>query len=472
MPKARMPGPATLVLFGATSDLARSKLWPALHDLAASGRLPEPCRVLGISRSATSEALRAAAGKHGPAGRLETTERWEALVGSIQAVNGSADDPGLYERLQAAMAAHDGDTLTYLSVAPALFSEIAGRLAGIGLGRDGGPNSRVVIEKPFGQDLESAHALHEALHAHFGERQIFRIDHYLGKETVQNLLVLRFANGILEPIWDRHAIDHVQITVAESDGVDGRGEFYDATGALRDVGQNHLMQLLAFTAMDPPSSMRGEDLQRERLKLLRSVIPVGPRAAVLGQYEGYRDEAGVASGSRTDTYAALRVEIDSWRWAGVPFYLRTGKRLAAKSAEVVIVFRPAPHSPFGAAAARPSPNRLVIGIQPGERVTLQMSGKRPGDGLDIVDVGLEFDAGESHDTDAPEAYERLLGDAFAGDRTLFTSGAEVEAQWAVISPLLDTRPTPVRYAPGSEGPDAAADLPARDGRRWRPLNPS
>jgi glucose-6-phosphate 1-dehydrogenase len=464
-----MPGSATLVLFGATSDLARSKLWPALHDLAATGRLPEPCRVLGISRSASTEDLRKAAAEHGPSGRLESTERWSALVDGIEAVNGAADDAGLYTELKRALDGHDGDVLTYLSVAPALFATIAGNLAGIGLGREARMASRVVVEKPFGSDLESARALHDALHAHFAERQLFRIDHYLGKETVQNLLVLRFANGILEPIWDRHAIDHVQITVAEDSGVDGRGEFYDATGALRDVGQNHLMQLLAFTAMDPPSSMRGEDLQRERLKLLRSVIPVTPGEAVLGQYEGYRDEDGVGSRSRTDTYAALRVEIDSWRWAGVPFYLRTGKRLAAKSAEVVVVFKPAPHSPFGAAAARPSPNRLIIGIQPGERVALQMSGKRPGDGLDIVDVDLRFDAGESHDTDAPEAYERLLGDAFAGDRTLFTSGAEVEAQWAVIAPLLDTRPTPVRYAPGTEGPDAAADLPARDGRRWRAL---
>jgi glucose-6-phosphate 1-dehydrogenase len=466
---AAMPGPATLVLFGATSDLARSKLWPALHDLAASGRLPEPCRVLGVSRSASTEDLRAAAAEHGPAGRLEATERWEALVGSIEAVNGAGDEPQLYERLQQALAERDGDVLTYLSVAPALFAEIAGNLAAIGLGRERHTTSRLVIEKPFGSDLASARALHDSLHAHFSEGQLFRIDHYLGKETVQNLLVLRFANGILEPIWDRHAVDHVQITVAEASGVDGRGEFYDATGALRDVGQNHLMQLLAFTAMDPPSGMRGEDLQRERLKLLRSVIPVSPGEAVLGQYEGYRDEDGVATGSRTDTYAALRVEVDSWRWAGVPFYLRTGKRLAAKSAEVVIVFRPAPHSPFGAAAPRPSPNRLIIAIQPGERVSLQMSGKRPGEGLDIVDVDLRFDAGASHDTDAPEAYERLLGDAFAGDRTLFTSSAEIEAQWAVIAPLLETRPTPIRYAPGSDGPDAAADLPARDGRRWRPL---
>jgi glucose-6-phosphate 1-dehydrogenase len=467
-----MPGPATLVLFGATSDLARSKLWPALHDLAATGRLPEPCRVLGISRSASTEDLRKAAARHGPAGRLETTERWSSLVDGIEAVNGAADDAELYTRLRKALDGHDGDVLTYLSVAPALFATIAGNLAEIGLGREARKESRLVIEKPFGSDLESARALPDALHAHFAERQLFRIDHYLGKETVQNLLVLRFANGILEPIWDRHAIDHVQITVAEDSGVDGRGEFYDATGALRDVGQNHLMQLLAFTAMDPPSSMRGEDLQRERLKLLRSVVPVGPGEAVLGQYEGYRAEEGVQPRSRTDTYAALRVEIDSWRWAGVPFYLRTGKKLTSKSAEVVIVFRPAPHSPFGAAAARPSPNRLVIGIQPGERVALQMSGKRPGDGLDIVDVDLRFDAGESHDTDAPEAYERLLGDAFAGDRTLFTSGAEVEAQWAVIASLLETRPTPVRYAPGTEGPDAAADLPARDGRRWRPLTPA
>jgi glucose-6-phosphate 1-dehydrogenase len=464
-----MPGPATLVLFGATSDLARSKLWPALHDLAASGRLPDPCRVLGISRSASTEQLRAAAAEHGPAGRTRSTERWRALVGAIEAVNGAGDEPQLYERLRAALAERDGIVLTYLSVAPGLFAPIAGNLGAIGLGRDRHDTSRLVIEKPFGSDLASSRALHDALHAHFSEGQLFRIDHYLGKETVQNLLVLRFANGILEPLWDRHAIDHVQITVAEDDGVDGRGEFYDATGALRDVGQNHLMQLLAFTAMDPPSSMRGEDLQRERLKLLRSVVPVAPGEAVLGQYEGYRDEAGVARGSRTDTYAALRVEIDSWRWAGVPFYLRTGKRLAAKSAEVVIVFRPAPHSPFGAAAPRPSPNRLIIAIQPGERVSLQMSGKRPGEGLDIVDVDLRFDAGASHATDAPEAYERLLGDAFAGDRTLFTSGAEVEAQWAVIAPLLDTRPTPIRYPPGTDGPDAAADLPARDGRRWRPL---
>jgi glucose-6-phosphate 1-dehydrogenase len=467
-----MPGPATLVLFGATSDLARSKLWPALHDLAASGRLPEPCRVLGVSRSATTEQLRAGAAEHGPSGRLGSTKRWEALVGAIEAVNGAGDEPQLYERLHTALTERDGDVLTYLSVAPTLFAEIAGNLAGIGLGRERHTTSRLVIEKPFGSDLGSARAPPDPPHTHFSEGQLFRIDHYLGKETVQNLLVLRFANGILEPIWDRHAIDHVQITVAEDSGVDGRGEFYDETGALRDVGQNHLMQLLAFTAMDPPSSMRGEDLQRERLKLLRSVIPVVAGEAVLGQYEGYRDEDGVATGSRTDTYAALRMEIDSWRWAGVPFYLRTGKRLAARSAEVVIVFRPAPHSPFGAAAPRPSPNRLIIAIQPGERVSLQMSGKRPGEGLDIVDVDLRFDAGASHDTDAPEAYERLLGDAFAGDRTLFTSSAEIEAQWAVIAPLLETRPTPIRYSPGSDGPDAAADLPARDGRRWRPLTPS
>jgi glucose-6-phosphate 1-dehydrogenase len=246
-----MPGAATLVLFGATSDLARSKLWPALHDLAASGRLPEPCHVLGVSRRASSDELRKAAAEYGSSGRLESTERWEALVGAIEAVNGAGDEPELYERLQTALAEREGDVLTYLSVAPSLFSEIAARLAGIGLGRDAGTSSRLVVEKPFGQDLESAQALHEALHTHFGERQLFRIDHYLGKETVQNLLVLRFANGILEPIWDRHAIDHVQISVAEKDGVDGRGEFYDATGALRDVGQNHLMQLLAFAAMDP-----------------------------------------------------------------------------------------------------------------------------------------------------------------------------------------------------------------------------
>lgn len=462
--------PMTLVLFGATGDLARGKLWPALHDLAGSGRLPEQLGVLGISRSASSEELRELASEHGPAGaRLETSERWERLVADVEAVNGAGDDPELYERLEQALADRPGDRLTYLSVAQSLFSEIVGRLAGIGLGREAGPASRVVVEKPFGEDLASSLELREALHEHFDEEQLLRIDHYLGKEAAQNLLVLRFVNGIFEPLWDRRSIESIQVTVAEDGGVDGRGDFYDATGALRDVGQNHLLQLLALTLMDPPARVAGDELRAERLKVLRSIVPVEPAAAVLGQYAGYDGEEGVAGGSRTDTYAAMRVEVESWRWAGVPCYLRTGKRLATKAAEIAVAFRPSPHMPFAGADGWAGANRLIVGIQPTEHVQLHVTGKRPGAGLELVKVELDFDPDDAASAEAPGAYERLLGDAIEGDSTLFTSSAEVEAQWSAVEPLLRERPDPATYEPGSAGPQEADDLPGRDGRRWRPL---
>jgi glucose-6-phosphate 1-dehydrogenase len=465
-----VPTPMTLVLFGATGDLARGKLWPALHDLAASGRLPEELSVLGISRSASTEDLRELAAEHGPGGaRLESGERWQQLLDATEVVNGAADDPELYERLEEALADREGDRLTYLSVAPSLFAEIGGRLAGIGLGREAGAASRLVIEKPFGEDLASARELRAALHEHFDEEQLLRIDHYLGKEAAQNLLVLRFVNGIFEPLWDRRSIESIQVTVAEDGGVDGRGDFYDATGALRDVGQNHLLQLLALALMDAPARVAGDELRAERLKVLRSLRPIEPGDAVLGQYAGYGDEEGVEDGSRTDTFAALRVEVDSWRWAGVPCYLRTGKRMTAKAAEIAVAFRPSPHMPFEGADGWAGANRLIIGIQPGEKVRLHVTGKRPGDGLELVKVELDFDAGEAADRDAPEAYERLLGDAIAGDTTWFTSSDEVEAQWVAIEPLLRERPEPVAYEPGTAGPEEAGDIPGRDGRRWRPL---
>jgi len=460
----------TLVLFGATGDLARNKLWPALHALAATNRLPDEVDVLAISRTTGTDAMRSLADEHGRKNsRLDTTGRWERLVGNIEAVNGAADDPALYERLERALESREGDRLTYLSVAPSLFGEIAGRLAHIGLGREAGAASRLVIEKPFGHDLASARELRAQMHEHFDEEQLLRIDHYLGKEAAQNLLVLRFANGIFEPLWDRRSVESVQVTVAEDGGVDGRGEFYDANGALRDVGQNHLLQLLALTLMDAPARVAGEELHAERLKVLRSLRPVTPDNAVLGQYEGYVDEDGVASGSRTDTYAAMRVEVDSWRWAGVHCYLRTGKRLARKAAEIAVRFRPSPHVPFGETDGWAGANRLVIGIQPGEKVQLHVTGKRPGSGIELAKVQLDFDAGDAAERDAPEAYERLLGDAIAGDTTLFTTSAEVEAQWAAVEPLLQDPPDPAPYAPGSAGPEAARDLPGRDGRRWRPL---
>ena len=460
----------TLVLFGATGDLARSKLWPALHALAATDRLPGEVDVLGISRSTGTEDMRSLADEHGRANsRADTTGRWERLVGRIEAVNGAAGDPELYERLERALEDRKGERLTYLSVAPSLFGEIAGRLGAIGLGREAGTASRLVIEKPFGHDLASARELRAQLHEHFDEEQLLRIDHYLGKEAAQNLLVLRFANGIFEPLWDRRSIESVQVTVAEAGGVDGRGEFYDANGALRDVGQNHLLQLLALTLMDAPARVAGEELHAERLKVLRSLRPVTPDNAVLGQYEGYADEEGVEAGSRTDTYAAMRVEVDSWRWAGVHCYLRTGKRLATKAAEIAVRFRPSPHVPFGETEGWAGANRLVIGIQRGEKVQLQVTGKRPGSGIELAKVQLDFDAGDAAERDAPEAYERLLGDAIAGDTTLFTTSAEVEAQWAAVAPLLEDPPDPAPYEPGSAGPEAADELPGRDGRRWRPL---
>ena len=270
-------------------------------------------------------------------------------------------------------------------------------------------------------------------------------------------------------VWDRRTIESVQVTVAEDEGIDGRGDFYDATGALRDVGQNHLLQLLALTPMDAPTRAAGEELRAERLKVLRSIVPVQPSDAVLGQYEGYRDEDGVGPGPRTDTFAAMRVEVESWRWAGVPCYLRTGKKLATKAAEIAVAFRPSPHIPFDADQGWAGANRLVIGIQPGDKVLPHVTGKRPGPDLELVKVELDFDAGQAAEHDAPEAYERLLGDAIAGDATLFASSAEVEAQWAAVDPLLRDRTDPVPYGPGSTGPEAADDLPGRDGRRWRPL---
>jgi glucose-6-phosphate 1-dehydrogenase len=460
----------TIILFGATGDLARGKLWPALHDLAASGRLPDEVDVLGISRSASTEDMRKLADEHGRDGaRLDTTDAWERLVDRIEAVNGAADDTELYERLEKALESREGERLTYLSVAPSLFGEIAGHLAGIGLGREAGEDSRVVIEKPFGHDLASARELRAQLHEHFDETQLLRIDHYLGKEAAQNLMVLRFANGIFEPLWDRRSVESIQITVAEDGGVGDRGEFYDATGALRDVGQNHLLQLLALTLMDAPALVAGDELRAERLKVLRSLRPIESADAVLGQYEGYGDEEGVEEGTSTDTYAAMRVQVDSWRWADVPCYLRTGKKLATKVAEIAVAFRPSPHVPFESADGWAGANRLVIGIQPGEKVQLHVTGKRPGTGLELVKVELEFDAGEAAERDAPEAYERLLGDAIDGDTTLFTSSAEVEAQWAAVERLLADPPETIPYAPGSTGPEEADELPGRDGRRWRPL---
>ena len=467
-----MPTPMTLVLFGATGDLARSKLWPALHDLAASGRLPEELSVLGISRSSSTEELRELAAEHGPGGaRLESGERWQQLLEATEVVNGAADDPELYERAGGRRSASARATASPTSpCAPSLFAEIGGRLAGIGLGREAGAASRLVIEKPFGEDLASARELRAALHEHFDEEQLLRIDHYLGKEAAQNLLVLRFVNGIFEPLWDRRSIESIQVTVAEDGGVDGRGDFYDATGALRDVGQNHLLQLLALTLMDAPARVAGDELRAERLKVLRSIRPIEPGDAVLGQYEGYGDEEGVEDGSSTDTFAAMRVEVDSWRWADVPCYLRTGKRLATKAAEIAVAFRPSPHMPFEGADGWAGANRLIIGIQPGEKVRLHVTGKRPGDGLELVKVELDFDAGEAAETRRAGG---LRAPARRRDRRRHDARSPPATRSRRSGPRSSrccaTAPEPVTYEPGTAGPEEADDIPGRDGRRWRPL---
>jgi glucose-6-phosphate 1-dehydrogenase len=489
----RLPDPATLVLFGATGDLAARKLLPAIYDLLADGRLPERFRIVGVARDGHDDGTF----RHHAREAIEAHARhpldpalWEALEPSISVVSGEFGSAGLYRDLAAHLEAGDqedgGPTqrLFYLAVAPAFFAEIAGDLARVGLGRGAEPPTRLLIEKPFGHDLASALELNAQIAEAFDEQQVFRIDHYLGKETVQNLLVFRFANGIFEPLWNRAAIDAVQITVAEDLGIGLRAGYYDNAGALRDVIQNHALQLLSLVAMEPPASFEADLVRDEKAKALHAVRPVDPaRDAVRGQYTAgwvggeqvaaYRDEEGVPADSRTDTYAALRLEIDNWRWAGVPFYVRTGKRLPLRATEIAISFRPVPHLPFRRLEANaPVPaNELVISVQPNEGATLQIAAKVPGTAMRVRPVQMDFQYGSSFLRESPEAYERLLHDALLGDATLFTRADEVEAAWRIVDPLLSAwrDGEPERYAAGSAGPDAADVLPARDGHRWRPL---
>jgi glucose-6-phosphate 1-dehydrogenase len=490
----RLPPPSTLVLFGATGDLAARKLLPAVYDLLADGRLPERFRLLAVVREGQDDAsFRAHAreaidahARHPLDARL-----WDALEPRIGVVAGRYGSPELYEALSSRLDAgdrEDGDAsqrLFYLAVSPSHFANTARGLCEAGLGRGADPPTRLLIEKPFGHDLASARELNAAVEQSFEEQQVFRIDHYLGKETVQNLLVLRFANGIFEPLWNRTAIDHVQITVAEDLGVERRAAYYDGAGALRDVIQNHALQLLSLVAMEPPASFEAQLVRDEKAKVLHAVRPLDPdHDAVCGQYAGgwlggeqvpgYRDEEGVPPDSRTDTYAALRVEIDNWRWAGVPFYLRSGKRLPLRMTEIAIAFKPAPHQPFRGLDGAPPPNELVISVQPNEGATLQIAAKNPGTALRMRPVQMDFQYGTSFLRESPEAYERLLHDALLGDATLFTRADEVEAAWQIVDPVLEAwadeiSPEPQPYAAGSAGPECADELLMRDGRAWRAL---
>ncbi|HET7520882.1 MAG TPA: glucose-6-phosphate dehydrogenase [Candidatus Limnocylindria bacterium] len=500
----RMPEPCTMVICGATGDLTERKLGPALYNLLLGGFLPPEFTVVGFARREMSDDefrahLRGGVDKYSR-NRPIKESLWDSFGQGIFYHRGDFDDPNAWTELRTLLDRIDrdrgtaGNRLFYLAVPPTLYPEIVRQLgeAGLASSNDARPDrrkgwSRVIVEKPFGFDLESARMLNRELRQVFDEEQVYRIDHYLGKETVQNLAVFRFGNGLFEPIWNRRYIDSVQITVAETVGVEGRGEFYDQTGALRDIVQNHALQLLAMFAMEPPVEFRAEDLRDEKLKVLRAIHEMSPddvaHNAVRGQYvsgwvEGnkvpsYRDEPEIAPDSDTETYVALRLDIGSWRWAGVPFYVRTGKALATRVTEVAVQFKSPPLALFQRVGAPTiEPNILAIRIQPDEGILLRFGAKVPGQGMQIRSVNMDFRYGFSFAVDSPDAYETLLLDAMVGDASLFTRDDEVERAWQILEPILEAWQSgsggPIHfYGAGSWGPPAADELLGRDGRGWR-----
>ncbi|MFT4171032.1 MAG: glucose-6-phosphate dehydrogenase [Rhodocyclaceae bacterium] len=473
-----------VVLFGATGDLVMRKLLPALFHLHADGMLPAASRIVGLARDALGrDDYLAMAHTHAKrfVGDLLTESAWSSFAERIQYSFVDATDPSSFIPLKGLLEANGAPRVYYLSTAPSLFAAICRNLSQAGLVDE---HSRVILEKPLGFDLASSRAINDEVGAYFGEAQIFRIDHYLGKEPVQNLLALRFGNSLFEPLWRREWVRDVQITVAEKLGVESRGEFYDKTGALRDMVQNHILQLLCIVAMEPPASIAPDAVRDEKLKVLRALKPITQAdvttKTVRGQYRagainglpvgGYLDEAGIPAGSRTETFVAIKAEIDSWRWAGVPFYLRTGKRLQERLAEIVINFREVPHSIFGRGAFHRFANRLVIQMQPNETVMLHMMAKEPGDVMRLEPVALDLDFSEAFRSRRLEAYERLLMDALRGNLTLFVRRDEQEAAWRWVEPILDAwaespeRPKP--YTAGTWGPAASSALAGRDGLMW------
>ncbi|MDB1088495.1 glucose-6-phosphate dehydrogenase [Streptomyces sp. ACA25] len=489
----RIAGPSGLVIFGVTGDLSRKKLMPAVYDLANRGLLPPGFSLIGFARrdwadEDFTQVVHDAVKQYARTPFRE--EVWSQLAQGMRFVSGVFDDDQAFENLKATIEQLDkergtgGNFAFYLSVPPKFFPTVVRQLKKHSLSQGQGSSwRRAVIEKPFGHDLESAQELNRIVHGVFPNQEVFRIDHYLGKETVQNILALRFANTMFEPLWNRSYVDHVQITMAEDIGIGGRAGYYDGIGSARDVIQNHLLQLLALTAMEEPASFGAKALVTEKLKVLNSVrLPkeLGLHT-VRGQYTGgwqggrrvpgYLEEEGISPHSVTDTYAALKLEIDNRRWAGVPFYLRTGKRLGRRVTEIAVVFQRAPYSPFDATHTEElNNNALVIRVQPDEGVTIRFGSKVPGTQMEIRDVTMDFAYGESFTESSPEAYERLLLDVLLGDANLFPRHQEVERSWEILDPVerhwaRHGRPEP--YTAGTWGPRAADDMLARDGRSWR-----
>jgi glucose-6-phosphate 1-dehydrogenase len=489
--------PTALVIFGATGDLAHRKLLPALYNLAHEGALPERFELIGVARSEQShEEFREMA--------RDSIERFSrrkpdadvlaGLISDVRYVSGSFDQDHVYSELDKILREFDDQSgqrlnrVFYLSTAPSFFPVIAQRLGAAGLHEAEKAETRVVIEKPFGYDLASARELNADLLEVLDESQVFRIDHYLGKETVQNLMALRFANALFEPVWNRNFVDNVQITAAEDLGIGGRAGYYENAGALRDLVQNHMMQLLALLTMEPPTSFEANRVRDEKVKVLEAVVPPDldqvASMAVRAQYTagvvggkpvpGYREEEGVAKDSRTETYAALRLHVSNWRWAGVPFYLRTGKRLARKVTEIAVTLKPVPHLAFQSIGSiGVQANQIILTVQPDEAVSVSLGAKIPGARMRIRPVNMEFHYGTSFLSESPEAYERLILDAMRGEATLFTRNDEIEALWGIIDPILtawreDTDSPIPEYAAGLAGP-READRLLVDHHRWRRL---
>jgi glucose-6-phosphate 1-dehydrogenase len=494
-----MPQPCTVVIFGATGDLTHRKLIPALYNIAADGDLPSALTVVGFARrEKTDEQFRAeleeAARKFSR--QSVQDELWKSFAGRIYYHRSEFGDDDGYKRLAERLDQIDtehgtrGNRLFYLSVAPSEFEGILAKLKQFGLNKTtGGGWARVIVEKPFGTDLPSAQALNRIVNQTFPERDTFRIDHFLGKETAQNIMVLRFANAIFEPLWNCRYIDHVQITASETLGVEARGPYYEGSGALRDMVQNHLLQLLCLVAMDPPTDLSADSVRDEKVKIVRSLRPLtgddAARNVVRGQYaagavlgtnvKAYREEDRVSPQSMTETYVALKLNIDNWRWADVPFYMRVGKRLPKSGTEIAVTFKSAPQVLFNKSASVVGQNVLVIRIQPDEGISLRMQAKIPGATLRIEPVKMDFHYGTSFGKASPEAYERLLLDAMSGDATLFARRDEVEQAWKFIDLIEDawhkSDPAPplCGYSAGSWGPKEADELIERDGRAWRRL---